>query len=125
MPLARIAIPEHLSNERARALSKAVHCSLVETCAVPEKDLFHLISRYAKDDMIIDPTYPDVQRSPDASIVEVLFLVGRTTTQKALLFAALADRAEAAGFRRDDIMIALTENAPTDWSAGGGRVFGK
>lgn len=124
MPLARISVPEHLSIDRARALSKAVHRGLVETCAVPEKDLFHLISRYPNLSMIVDPTYPDVQRTADASIVEILFLAGRTKLQKAQLFAAIADGAEAAGFRRDDVMIALTENAPSDWSAGGGRPFG-
>ncbi len=124
MPLARISVPDHLPPEMVKGLSEAVHRGLVETCAVPEKDLFHLITRYSRADMIIDLTYPHFERTADASIVEVLFLLGRTRDQKARLFAAIADRAEVVGFKRDDIMVALTENAPSDWSAGGGQTFG-
>jgi hypothetical protein len=124
MPLARISVPDHLPPTQVKGLSEAVHRGLVETCAVPEKDLFHLITRYPRDSMIIDPTYPHFERTADASIVEILFLLGRSKDQKARLFAAIADRAELIGFKRDDILIALTENAPSDWSAGGGQAFG-
>jgi phenylpyruvate tautomerase PptA (4-oxalocrotonate tautomerase family) len=125
MPLSRISVPEHLPPERVRALADAVHRGLVETCRVHEKDRFQLISVFPKDRMIIDPTYPHFQRSADAVIIEVLFLLGRTTEQKASLFRTIADLAEAAGFKRDDLMVALTENSPRDWSAGGGEVFGQ
>jgi phenylpyruvate tautomerase PptA (4-oxalocrotonate tautomerase family) len=124
MPLTRIAVPEHLPAARVRALADAVHHGMVETCRVHEKDRFQLISVFPKDRMILDPTYPHFERSADAVIIEILFLLGRTIDQKASLFRTIADRAEAAGFRRDDLMIALTENSPRDWSAGGGEVFG-
>jgi phenylpyruvate tautomerase PptA (4-oxalocrotonate tautomerase family) len=63
-------------------------------------------------------------RTPDASIVEILFLEGRTVDQKRNLFRRITDRAVSAGFSGDDVMIALTENAPVDWSLGRGRAFG-
>ena len=73
--------------------------------------------------MIIDPTYGDVRRTSEASIVEILFLTGRTVDQKSRLFHAIAERAVRAAFKGDDIMITLTENAANDWSLGFGRAF--
>jgi phenylpyruvate tautomerase PptA (4-oxalocrotonate tautomerase family) len=124
MPLARISVPAHLTPARIRALADAVHEGLVETCGVPPNDRFQLVSTYAPEMMFIDPTFPDVARTPDASIIEILFLEGRTIEHKRNLFRRIADRAVRAGFSGDDVMIALSENAPVDWSLGRGRAFG-
>ncbi|MBR0716090.1 tautomerase family protein [Bradyrhizobium liaoningense] len=74
--------------------------------------------------MLIDPAFPNVTRTAEASIVEILFLEGRSIDQKKRLFRSIAERAVSAGFSGDDIMIALTENAPVDWSLGRGLAFG-
>ncbi|MBR0828673.1 tautomerase family protein [Bradyrhizobium manausense] len=74
--------------------------------------------------MLIDPTFPNVTRTAEASIVEILFLQGRTIDQKKRLFRSIAERAVSAGFCGDDIMIALSENAAVDWSLGHGLAFG-
>ena len=124
MPLARLSVPAHLAPARIRALADAVHEGLVETCGVPPNDRFQLVSTYAREMMFIDPTFPDVARTPDASIIEILFLEGRTIDQKQNLFRRIADRAVSAGFSGDDVMIVLTENAPVDWSLGRGLAFG-
>ena len=123
MPLSRISIPAALPLHKARALADAVHEGLVETCNVPRGDRFQLISAYAPEMMLIDPAFPDVRRTVEASIVEILFLEGRTIDQKRDLFRRIAERAMQAGFAGDDIMVTLTENAPTDWSVGYGRCY--
>lgn len=123
MPLARLAVPSSLSAEKIRALADAVHDALVETCAVPPKDRFQLIDRRDPEAMILDRHFPDVERSAEASIVEILFIEGRTPAQKVALYRRIVERAGAAGLRGDDIMIGLVENARIDWSAGGGRAF--
>ncbi len=124
MPLARISVPAHLSAEKVRALADAVHEALVTTCDVPPGDRFQLISRFAAEAMIIDPSFPDVVRSADASIVEITFLAGRDDRKKRRLYQVIVDQAVAAGFRADDVMVALTENAPIDWSLGRGLSYG-
>jgi len=124
MPLARLSVPAHLAPARIRALADAVHEGLVETCGVPPNDRFQLVSTYVPEMMFIDPTFPDVARTPDASIIEILFLEGRTIDQKKNLFRRIADRAVRAGFSGDDVMITLIENATVDWSLGRGRAFG-
>ncbi len=124
MPLVRISVPESLSASKTRALANAVHEGLVVTCSVPVKDRFHLISAFPDGRMDLDPDFPDVKRTSEACVVEILFLEGRTTSQRATLFRHVADTAMGAGFQGDDIMIVLTENAPTDWSLGYGRCYG-
>lgn len=124
MPLARISVPAHLAQERVIALADAVHVALVATCGVPPKDRFQLISRFAEGAMIIDPTFPDVERTADASIVEITFLAGRNDEKKRLLYRSITDKAVAAGFKADDIVVALTENFSIDWSLGRGIAYG-
>ena len=124
MPLARISVPAHLAPAKIRALADAAHEGLVETCGVPPNERFQIVSAYGPEMMLIDPTFPALARTPDASIIEILFLEGRTVDQKRNLFRRIADRAVSAGFSSDDVMIALTENAPVDWSLGRGLAFG-
>lgn len=123
MPLARISAPDHLPLARLHALAEAVQAALVATCDVPAKDRFQLITRFPAGTMILDPSFPDVARSPEATIVEILFLAGRDAGKKRALYRAICDGAVAAGFRPDDVMVALVENRPIDWSLGRGLAF--
>ena len=125
MPLVRISIPAHLTAEKARALADAVHGALVSTCNIPANERFQLISRFSDTNMLIDPTFPDVERSADASIVEITLLTGRNDDRKRSLYRAIAAGAVAAGFRSDDMMVALIENGPIDWSLGRGEAYDK
>lgn len=106
-----------------KALAEAVQDALVKTCNVPPNDLFQLISRFEHDEIILDPSFGGVNRSRDACIAEITFLRGRTDEQKRQLFRHIVEQAVAAGFRADDIMIALTENSHADWSLGLGVAY--
>lgn len=123
MPLSRISIPAHLPQKKVVALADAVQDGLVEACAIPREDRFQLISRYAPDSMIIDPHFPDAQRTADASIVEILLIGGRSAAQKAQLYRRIVEGAISAGFAGDDIMIAVIENTRGDWSAAKGQSY--
>jgi phenylpyruvate tautomerase PptA (4-oxalocrotonate tautomerase family) len=123
MPLTRISVPAHLSPQHVQALADAVHSGLVTTCYVPHNDRFQLITRFAADMMLLDTTFPHMTRTANACVVEITFLQGRTDDQKRALYRYVVDAAVAAGFVADDIMIALTENSPIDWSMGRGEAF--
>jgi Tautomerase enzyme len=125
MPLAKISVPAHMTADKVSILSNAVQAALVSTCDVPANERFQLVSRYAGQDMIIDPTFPNVQRTADASIVEITLLPGRTDDKKRSLYRAIVAGAVAGGFRPDDVMVALVENAPIDWSLGRGEAYAK
>ena len=123
MPLTKISAPKHLAFAKVKSLADAVQEGLVQTCGVPPKDLFQLITRFDSEEIILDPTFGGVNRSADACIAEITFLRGRTDEQKRNLFKHIATRAVAAGFRPDDVMIALTENSHMDWSLGLGVAY--
>ena len=123
VPLTKISAPSHLAIGQVKALAQAVHHGLVQTCNVPADDLFQLIARFDADAMIFHPTFGGVNRTRDACIVEITFLRGRTDDQKRRLFRYIAQRAVDAGFRSDDLLVALTENSPLDWSLGGGVAY--
>ena len=123
MPLTKVYAPRHLDASRVRALADAAQDGLVQTCNVPPKDLFQLISRMDNEELILDPEFGGVNRSRDACIVEITFLQGRTDDQKRSLYRHIAARAVAAGFRADDVMVALTENSHMDWSLGRGIAY--
>lgn len=123
MPLTKISAPRHLDAAKVKALAQAVQEGLVQTCKVPPEDLFQLITWFDAGDMILHPTFGGVNRSQDACIAEITFLRGRTDQQKRDLFKHVVDRAMAAGFRPDDVMIALTENSHMDWSLGRGLAY--
>lgn len=123
MPLTRISAPRHLPQAQVKALADAAQEALVSTCNVPPKDLFQLLTRFDAGEMILDPTFGGVNRSQDACIVEITFLQGRTDDQKRALYQRLTAGAVEAGFRPDDIMIALVENTRMDWSLGHGVAY--
>jgi hypothetical protein len=123
MPLSRLSVPLHLSPARVRALADAVHDGLVATCDVPPDDRFQLVSRFAPEAMIVNPTFGGVQRSADACIVEITFLAGRSAAQKQRLYRHVVACAAEAGLRADDILIALAENQAIDWSLGRGLAY--
>lgn len=123
MPLTRISAPRHLPHAQVKALADAAQDALVSTCNVPPKDLFQLLQRFDAGEMILDPTFGGVSRSLDACIVEITFLQGRTDDQKRQLYQRLTALAVQAGFRPDDVMIALVENSRMDWSLGHGVAY--
>lgn len=123
MPLIKVYAPEHLAFTKVKALADAVQESLVETCHVPPNDLFQLITRLGPEAMVLDRNFGNVDRSADACIAEITFLTGRTDEQKRRLFRHVATLAIKAGFRGDDVMITLAENAKMDWSLGLGLAY--
>jgi 4-oxalocrotonate tautomerase len=121
MPLVRISIPAHFTPDRQRALSAAVHDSMVATINVPAADRFQIITRYGLDDLVIDPNFLDIERRKDAVIVHITLRAGRTNDQKRALYAQVSESASlTAGMRPQDIMIVLSENTLPDWSFGNG-----
>jgi len=123
MPIARISVPAHMTADKIQTLADAVHEALVSTCDIPANERFQLVSRFADRDMIIDPTFPNMNRTADASIVEITWLAGRNAEKKRALYKAIVAGAVAGGFRPDDVMVALLENTPIDWSLGRGEAY--
>lgn len=123
MPLIRLTVPDHLPQPQVDSLAHAVHAALVNCCNVPPDDRFIVVTRLPARSLMLDPHFPGVQRSRDACIVETTLLAGRTHAQKTAFYREAVQAAAQAGFRPDDILLALTENTAMDWSLGLGVAY--
>lgn len=120
MPLVRIDMLKGRPDSDVQAISAAVQRAMVETINVPERDQFQVITEHEHGRLVYNDAYLGVKRTNHLVIVQVFLSKGRTTEQKQAFYAALAKYLEAAGMRREDVMITFVENTREDWSFGNG-----
>lgn len=123
MPLTLLTLPDHLPAALGHQLARAAQQALVDTCHVPLDDLFQLIHRLPRADMVFDPGFGGVERSDQTCLIHITLLQGRTPEQKRKLYHHLAKAAQAVGLRPDDLIVALQENSRMDWSLGKGLAY--
>ena len=120
MPLVRIdavaADPQRLT-----AIGDAVHAALVDAFAIPTDDRFQVLRGSATDRIVYDPGFLGVDRDDGVVFVQVFLRRGRTDEQKRAFYRALAKHAASAGVEPRNLLVALTENGPADWSFGDGE----
>ena len=115
MPLVRIDMHRHLADLRPR-MSEAIHSALVEGWGMPADDLFHIFRLHEPGDLFYSRTYPDADRR-DIVFVQILAFNGYSPEVKQRGATLIVERLAALGIKRDDILIALTENGDGDWLA--------
>jgi len=121
MPLVRISLVKGKPAGHARAIGDAVHDALVETINVPPRDRFQLITEHELGDLIYDPSFLGIDRSPDIVIVQITISTGRTLEQKRALYRRIAERlADKTQLRPEDVWINLVEVPRENWSFGNG-----
>ena len=119
MPVMRISLRADTPADTQRAIADGVHRGMVEALGIPEADRFQIIDRLPPEALIADPGYLGVSRR---NVVFVnIMLVPRSPEKKTALFAAIAKHLAAAGVRREDVFVTLTENGREDWSVGNGQ----
>ncbi len=121
MPLVRIAVRSETAPSRQRAIADNIHQALVETIAIPPDDRFQLITEYAADQFIYDPSYLGISRTDQLVIVQITISLGRTANQKRALYRRITELlAQNASIRSEDVFINLIEVAKENWSFGRG-----
>jgi phenylpyruvate tautomerase PptA (4-oxalocrotonate tautomerase family) len=121
MPFVEIFVAETRPAEQRRGLADAVHRALVETVDVPKDDRFQAIHVHAKNDLIYDPHYLGISRTPEFVAIRITLRAGRSLEKKQALYRAIVNRAhDAIGIRPEDVLIVLCENQALDWSFGAG-----
>ena len=121
MPLVRIDLPKGKAPADRRIIADVIYDAMIATLNVPQNDRFQIISERERDDLIIDPTYLDIQRSPDAIIIQITLNEGRSVELKKAFFEAVANGLhDRAAMRREDVFISLIEVKKENWSFGNG-----
>jgi creatinine amidohydrolase/Fe(II)-dependent formamide hydrolase-like protein len=74
MPVFHAHIPKgRFSREQKIAIGNALNQSLVESLNIPSGDRFVMVSEHGDDELFIDPTFMEMNRTANAMIITVLF----------------------------------------------------
>jgi phenylpyruvate tautomerase PptA (4-oxalocrotonate tautomerase family) len=121
MPIVRISLTK-TTLEHAQHVGRCVYRAMRETIGIPEGDNFQIISQHEPGDVVYDPSFFGIQRTDGFMIIEITLARGRTPEVKQSLYARIADLLAAkCKVRPQDVMIALHEVGPGDFSLGEGR----
>lgn len=122
MPLARIDLIRGKSTAYRRVVGDVVAEGVVDILKAPKGDRFQVITEHDAADLIFDPTFLDIERSPDCVFIQVTLRTGRSLEQKRAFYQWIADELKARlGMRREDVFISLVPNDSEDWSFGNGQ----
>jgi 4-oxalocrotonate tautomerase len=122
MPLVRIDLPEGQSAEYRNAVADEVYKAMHTAMNVPANDRFMVVSEHKQGDLIVDPIYLGIERSPQCIVIQVTLNAGRDIDTKRAFYKALADGLHArVGLRREDVFINLVEVVKENWSFGNGE----
>jgi phenylpyruvate tautomerase PptA (4-oxalocrotonate tautomerase family) len=125
MPLVTVTLAGKHDSRAKRALLDAVHTALV-AAGVPATDRFQRVFELDRENLVVDPRYPDlnVDRGDDFVLVEVLWSVGRSVKVKRQVAHDIAT-----GIARDTqidaerVTVVFTETQWENWAFGGGRLL--
>jgi phenylpyruvate tautomerase PptA (4-oxalocrotonate tautomerase family) len=115
MPTVKIEARRGMPADLKRGLLDAVHGALVECFRIPDHDRAQRFVEYAADDFDIPPG-----RGPRFTIVTIAAFAGRSIDAKRALYRSIADRVEALGVPRLDVLIVLDEVPKENWGLRGG-----
>jgi phenylpyruvate tautomerase PptA (4-oxalocrotonate tautomerase family) len=120
MPLVRISLNQASSDDFARRVGACVHRAMVDTIDIPDGDRFQILAEH--DDIVYDPTFLDIERTPGIIIVQITLAAGRSRDTKAALYARIAELLSSElAVRPEDVFISLVEVAPENFSFGKGE----
>jgi phenylpyruvate tautomerase PptA (4-oxalocrotonate tautomerase family) len=122
MPVFHAHIPKgRLSREQKIALGNALNQSLVEALNIPSGDRFVILSEHGDDELFIDPTFMDMNRTANAMIITVLIGAHRPSSDKRALLATITRLLERdVGISPDDVFVALVPVPNENFSFGRG-----
>lgn len=115
MPLVRIDAHDTLADQREQ-ISAAIHRGLVAGLEMTPDDLFQIFRLHPQGDLIYTTTFPNAERT-DIVYIQILLARIYTPEVKQRACRAVVDELAAVGIKRDNILIALTENDGSDWYA--------
>jgi 4-oxalocrotonate tautomerase len=122
MPLVRIDLAEGKPAEYRHGIGEVVYDAMISTLNVPKDDRFQVITEHRPSNLVIDPTYLGIKRSPECVIIQVTLNDGRTVDQKRAFYKTVADGLhDRLKLRREDVFINLVETRKENWSFGNGE----
>jgi phenylpyruvate tautomerase PptA (4-oxalocrotonate tautomerase family) len=122
MPFARIDLAKGKTAEYRATVADVVYQGIVGVLKAPDGDRFIVVSEHEPANLIYDPNFLGMKRSPDFILIQVTSTVGNNKDSKLAFFRYIADELKSKlSVRPDDIMINMVFVDRADWSFGRGE----
>jgi phenylpyruvate tautomerase PptA (4-oxalocrotonate tautomerase family) len=122
MPFARIDLAKGKPAQYRATLADIVYKGILEVLKAPDGDRFIVVNEHEPENLIYDPTFLGMKRSPDFILIQVTSTVGNNKDSKFALFRYIADELQSKlSVRPDDVMITTVFVDRSDWSFGRGE----
>jgi phenylpyruvate tautomerase PptA (4-oxalocrotonate tautomerase family) len=122
MPFARIDLAKGKTAEYRAAVAEVVYQGIVGVLKAPDGDRFVVVSEHEPANLIYDPNFLGMKRSPDFLLIQVTSTVGNNKDSKLAFFRYIADELKSKlSIRPDDIMVNMVFVDRSDWSFGRGE----
>jgi phenylpyruvate tautomerase PptA (4-oxalocrotonate tautomerase family) len=122
MPFARIDLAKGKPAKYRATLADIVYKGILEVLKAPDGDRFIVVNEHEPENLIYDPTFLGMKRSPDFILIQVTSTVGNNKDSKFALFRYIADELQSKlSVRPDDVMVNTVFVDRSDWSFGRGE----
>jgi phenylpyruvate tautomerase PptA (4-oxalocrotonate tautomerase family) len=122
MPFARIDLAKGKSTDYRAAVADVVYRGIVDVLKAPDGDRFIVVSEHSPENLIYDPNFLGMKRSPDFILIQVTSTVGNNKESKLAFYQFIAGELQKKlSIRADDIMINMVFVDRADWSFGRGE----
>ena len=115
MPLAKIEVRKHWSEEQAQQIIEAVYLAQREALKVPEDDRQIHYTEYRPEHFHAPPG-----KTANYTVVEISIFAGRSLEAKRNLYQAIVRNLGVVGIEPFDILIVLHEIPLDNWGVRGG-----
>lgn len=110
------------SPEYRAAAANIVYEAIVGVLKAPDGDRFIVVNEHKPENLIYDPDFLGMKRSPDFMLIQVTSTVGNTKELKLAFYRQIVDEfGSKVGQRPDDVMIDMVFVDREDWSFGKGQ----
>ena len=121
MPFARIDLAKGKSAEYRATLADIVYEGIVGVLKAPDGDRFVVVGEHTPENLIYDPAFLGMKRSPDFILIQVTSTVGNIKEVKFAFYKYIVGKlASKLKVRPDDVMINMVFVQKEDWSFGNG-----
>src|SRR5690606_33552290 len=113
-PLVQVDMPRALYDAHAKKMSVEIQQAFIEALDVNPLDKFQIFRPREEGEIVFDPAYGGVDRQ-NLVLIQILMVHRYPVDLKRKLYRTMVLKLEALGLRREDILIAVTENGFEDW----------
>jgi phenylpyruvate tautomerase PptA (4-oxalocrotonate tautomerase family) len=119
MPMIKVYLRVGTTPEHRRAISDAVHRSLIQVLGIPEDDRYHIFHELENDNLFTVPVAFGLERRNEAVFIQLYFGARPVEQLQELYRVLVADLIEQTDLERRDIYINVVESASANWWADG------